>query len=146
MLQEATINYIRCTWFGDQNLVHEEFRKQLKETQMVYIQQDYLGKLDILLYLTMLSVQKPCLGELLRKFKGTPEQINQGMVQYTPDKLEGDHVFYMTHKPVIRELAETTKMRIVYDTSARGNQKSPLLNNCLDVGPPLQLLLYDVLL
>ena len=88
---------------------------------------------------------KACLGELLRKFKGKPKQINQGTVQYAPDKPEGDHVFYITRKPVIRELAETTKMRIVYDTSARGNQKSPLLNNCLDVGP-LQLLLYDVLL
>ena len=98
---------------------------------------------------------KARLGGLLRKLKGKPEvlkqyhgiiqeQINQVIVEYAPDEPEGDHVFYMPHKPVIRELAETTKMRIVYDASARENQKSPSLNDCRHVGPPLQPLLHDV--
>ena len=36
-------------------------------------------------------------------------------------------------------------MRIVYDASARENNHSPSLNDCLHVGPPLQPLLHDVL-
>ena len=67
-------------------------------------------------------------------------------MEYAPDKPEGDHVFNMPHKPVIRELAEMTKIRITYDASARENQKSLSLNDCLHVGPPLQLLLVDVIL
>ena len=51
----------------------------------------------------------------------------------------------MPHSPVIRELAETVKMRIVYDASARENHQSPSLNDYLHVGPPLQPLLHDVL-
>ena len=100
---------------------------------------------------------KASLGGLLKKLTGKPEvlkqyhgiiqeQINQGIVEYAADEHEEDHVFYMPHKPVIRELAETTKMRIVYEASARENQKSPSLNDFLHVGPPLQPLLHDVLL
>ena len=53
--------------------------------------------------------------------------------------------FYIPHKPVVRESAETTKMRIVYDASARANPKVPSLNDCLETGPPLQNLLWNVL-
>ena len=53
--------------------------------------------------------------------------------------------FYLPHKPVIRESAESTKLRIVFDASARSNEKSPSLNDCLETGPPLQNLLWDVL-
>ena len=37
-------------------------------------------------------------------------------------------------------------MRIVYDASARASSESLSLNNCWEVGSPLQPLLYDVLL
>ena len=53
--------------------------------------------------------------------------------------------FYISHKAVIRENAETTKMRIVYDASARANDTAPSLNECLDTGPPLQNQLWKVL-
>ncbi len=53
--------------------------------------------------------------------------------------------FYIPHKPVVCESAETTKMRIVYDGSAPANPKAPSLNDCLETGPPLQNLLLDVL-
>ena len=45
---------------------------------------------------------------------------------------------------MIRETAETTKMRIVYDTSARATPESPSLNECLYPGPPLQNKLWDI--
>ena len=36
-------------------------------------------------------------------------------------------------------------MRIVFDASARESGKSPSLNDCLETGPPLQNLLWNVL-
>ena len=55
-------------------------------------------------------------------------------------------VHYIPHQAVVREHAETTKMRIVYDCSSRANAHSPSLNDCLETGPPLQPLLFDILL
>ena len=45
--------------------------------------------------------------------------------------------FYIRHKAV-RENAATTKIRIVYETSARAKDTAPSLNECLETGPPLQ--------
>ncbi|XP_074636912.1 uncharacterized protein LOC141895072 [Acropora palmata] len=53
--------------------------------------------------------------------------------------------FYIPHKAVIRGNAETTKMRIVHDASARANNTAPSLNECLDAGPLLQNQLWKVL-
>ena len=38
---------------------------------------------------------------------------------------------------MVKENAETTKIRIVYDASAKP-EGSPSLNECLETGPPLQ--------
>lgn len=51
----------------------------------------------------------------------------------------------MPHRAVIRDEAETTKMRIVYDCSAKADRNAPSLNDCLDQGPPLQNKLWNVL-
>ena len=45
----------------------------------------------------------------------------------------------------MREAAESTKLRIVYDASARAHSEAPSLNDCLNAGPPLQNRLWDVL-
>ena len=47
---------------------------------------------------------------------------------------------------MIRNDAESTKLRIVYDASVRGSNSDPSLNDCLHPGPPLQNHLWDVLL
>lgn len=52
----------------------------------------------------------------------------------------------MPHLAVVRKDAVTTKLRIVYDASARGdNGKGASLNDCLHVGPSLKPLLFDIL-
>ena len=56
----------------------------------------------------------------------------------------GEH-FYNPHKAFLREDAESTKVHIVYDASAHESEKSPSLNECLEVGPPLQNKLWAVL-
>ena len=50
-----------------------------------------------------------------------------------------EKIFYMPHKAVIRESAKSTKLRIVYDVSAKANNSTVSLNDCLETGPPLQI-------
>ena len=54
-------------------------------------------------------------------------------------------MFYLPHRPVIRELAEITKLRIVYDASSKPTKISASLNGCLETGPSLQNSLWDML-
>ena len=46
--------------------------------------------------------------------------------------------FYLPCKPVLNQSAETTELWIVYDGSARNDNKAPSMNECLRAGPPLQ--------
>ena len=47
---------------------------------------------------------------------------------------------------VIREAAESTKLRMVYDASARAHIDAPSLNDCLNPGPLLQNHLWNVII
>ena len=46
---------------------------------------------------------------------------------------------------MVRKSAESTKVRIVYDASARAYGEAPSLNECLENRPPLQNQLWDIL-
>ena len=81
---------------------------------------------------------------MFQKYNNIRDQLAQGIVEKVTKKADGKE-FYILHKPVIRESAESTKLRIVYDASARANQRSPSLNECLETGPPLQNLVWNVL-
>ena len=52
----------------------------------------------------------------------------------------------MPHFPVFKSDSATTKMRIVYDASAKMSPKSPSLNDCLHTGPNLMQDLTGILL
>ncbi|XP_028413530.1 uncharacterized protein LOC114536366 [Dendronephthya gigantea] len=94
------------------------------------------------------------LNSLLRKLKRTDmleeydavirEQIDQGIVEKAPSEVTGKE-FYLPHRAVVRENAETTKTRIVYDASARQREDAPSLNDCLVTGPPLHNQLWTVI-
>ena len=73
------------------------------------------------------------------------EQLTTGIIEQVPENPSGNIVHYVPHQPVIRENAETTKMRIVYDWSSKMNDKIPSLNDCLGTGPSLQPLLFGIL-
>ena len=45
----------------------------------------------------------------------------------------------------MKESSETTKLRVVYNASAKSDSATPSLNDCLCAGPPLQNKLWDVL-
>ena len=74
------------------------------------------------------------------------EQIDNGILEPVPDKPTGETVHYIPHQPVIREEAESTKLRIVFDCSASPNANTPSLNKCLETGPSLQPKLFDIML
>ena len=72
------------------------------------------------------------------------EQLQQEVIEPAP-ATEPEKAFYIPHKAVVRKQAETTKLRVVYDASAKETEAQPSLNDCLHPGPPLQNLLWDVL-
>ena len=100
--------------------------------------------------------QRRLLG-LLRRLKQTPEylkeydsiiqeQICMGIVERVHDTSvsEGQRVHYSPHHAVIRKDKQTTKLRIVYDASAKVD--CPSLNECLFTGPKFQQNILDILL
>ena len=67
-----------------------------------------------------------------------------GIVEEAP-KSTSNKEFYIPHKGIVKELSETTKLRVVYDASAKSDPASPSLKDCLYAVPPLQNRLWDVL-
>ena len=72
------------------------------------------------------------------------EQKQLGVVEPANEPATGKE-FYIPHKEVIRESAQSTKMRVVYDASAKSSPASTSLNDCLYAGPPLQNRLWEIL-
>ena len=75
------------------------------------------------------------------------DQIARGIVEKV-ESTEGDiagEVHYLPHHPVIRQDKLTTKVRVVYDASAKVG-KAPSLNECLHAGPSLIEHITDILL
>ena len=87
----------------------------------------------------------PCLNSLTKRLERNPkllqryddiikEQLRGGVVERVTESAKGKQ-FYLPHKPVVRQSAESTKVRIVFDANARENENSPSLNECLETGP-----------
>ena len=74
------------------------------------------------------------------------EQIEQGIVEKATDQPTGERVFYMPHKPVVRESATSTKVRMVFDASAKPHPLANSVNECMHTAPPLQPLLWDIMI
>ena len=74
------------------------------------------------------------------------EQINSGIVEKISHEDDCATVHYIPHLAVIRKEAKTTKLRVVYDASAKIDKTSMSLNDCLYKGPSLNPLLFHILL
>ena len=74
------------------------------------------------------------------------DQLGAGVIE-TVAALEkpSDKLHYLPHQAVIRKDAETTKIRIVYDASAKESKSGTSLNECWHTGPSLNPLLFDIL-
>ena len=69
------------------------------------------------------------------------EQLEIGIIEEAPEVATGKRVYYMPHKPVIREEAISTKVRMVFDASAKPSFEDYSINECMNPGPPRQPLL-----
>ena len=74
------------------------------------------------------------------------DQLANGIVEKAPEKPAGKRTYYMPHKPVIRENATTTKIKMVFDASAKPAPLANSINECMFTGPSLQPLLWDILI
>ena len=71
--------------------------------------------------------------------------MKEGIIQEVSEGEPTGKEFYLPHKPVINHSTESTKLRIVFDASARENDRSPSLNDVIEVGPLLQNHMWKVL-
>ena len=111
-----------------QSEVREEFKEQLTGSPAADTSELKLKRIDML----------DQYDDIIRK------QLEEGVVERAPAKVTGKE-FYMPHQAVIRENAESTKLRVVYDASARAYDGMPSLNECLHTGPPLQNEVWNVI-
>ena len=84
--------------------------------------------------------------EVLKEYDLIMKEQLANNIMEPVEETEKKEVHYLPHHPVVRESAETTKVRIVYDASAKARKGDKSLNECLHTGPSLAPLLYDVLL
>ena len=96
------------------------------------------------------------LSNLFKRLKRTPallikydsvikEQLELGVVvPVGNDESGANRMHYMPHHVVVRQDKTTTKLRVVYDASAKSDGLS--LNDCLFVGPSLNMKIFDILL
>lgn len=73
-------------------------------------------------------------------------QLQQRIIERVPKEEEvSDSYHFLPHYGVIREGKETTKLRVVFDGSARAMLSDYLLNDCLDNKPNLTPHIFDIL-
>ena len=83
--------------------------------------------------------------ELLEQYDEIMQnQLKLGIIERVESSPIVGEVTYLPHRCVIREEKETTKVRVVFDGSAKS--KGPILNECVYKGPSLNPLLFDILL
>ena len=79
------------------------------------------------------------------------DKIGEGIVERVTeseksvDIQKSEKLIYLPNRPVICESAESTKLRIVYEASAKASKSIVSLNDRLEAGLPLQNSLHDVL-
>ena len=141
---------------GDQQGVYADFKEQLVrkpegcyETRLPWKQNhpDLPTNKQVSLQRLNGTLKKLERRNLLQQYDDVmKQQLAKGILELAPEEPTAEVIHYIPHKAVAREQAETTKLRIVYDASARASSESPSLNDWLEIGPPLQPLLFDVIL
>ncbi|XP_065195843.1 uncharacterized protein LOC135827242 [Sycon ciliatum] len=76
--------------------------------------------------------------DILRHYDQTiRDQHASGIIEEVPNAVPTGPVHYLPHQCVQRQASTTTKLRIVYDASAKTNKDGNSLNDCLHSGPSL---------
>ena len=131
------------------NSVYEDFKQQLVRSDEGWYETGLLWKTGHPPLPTNEKGSLARLSSLLRKLRRNPdlyqdydavikEYLDQGIVERVSDNVQPkEKIFYISHKAVVRDQAESTKLRVVFDASAKQDDSSPSLNDCLETGPPL---------
>ena len=75
------------------------------------------------------------------------EQLQNRIIEQVYPLVEphDQRVHYLSHHPVVRDNAATTRVRVVIDASAKITADTPSLNECLYAGPTLTRDIIDIL-
>ena len=73
-------------------------------------------------------------------------QSRDGVIEKVLSEPSGSRIFYMPHKLVLRENANTTKCCMVFDASARPAPLMNSINDCIYKGPALQLNIWYIMI
>uniref|UniRef100_A0A914YCB1 Integrase catalytic domain-containing protein n=1 Tax=Panagrolaimus superbus TaxID=310955 RepID=A0A914YCB1_9BILA len=63
------------------------------------------------------------------------DQLKRGVIEIAPIEPQGDIVHYLSHHAVVTPQKATTKVRMVFDASAKLSKDAPSLNDCIYRGP-----------
>ena len=75
------------------------------------------------------------------------EQLRKGIIEYVPsNQVSAEKPHYLCHHGVVRKDHDTTKLRIVFDGSAKSVPNQLSLNDCLQLGENYMPSLFDTLL
>ena len=139
---------------NDQEIVYQDFKEQLRRSSAGWYETNLPWKANHPQLPTNEQGSRRRLEQLVKKLqregdydnydKIIQDQLQQGVVEPAP-KVPSGKESYLPHKGVVKREAETTKLRIVYDASARESNHHPSLHDCLHPGPPLQNLLWSIL-
>ena len=88
--------------------------------------------------------------ELLQEYNQIiQQQIQDGIVERVPDEdienTDKETVHYSPHHGIVQRDRDTTKLRIVYDGSAKPPDREHSLNDCLETGPNFIPQIFDTL-
>ena len=139
---------------NDQNIVYDDFKERLVRDPSGFYEVNLPWKANHSKLPTNEAGSRRRLTTLVRKLTHEGnyeryddvirEQLDQGIIEPTPIEAKGKE-FYLPHKSVIKQSAQTTKWRIVYDASAKESSDKLSLNECLYQGPPLQNQSWNIL-
>ena len=76
------------------------------------------------------------------------DQLKKGIIEACDSSLKDPKkskaIHYIPHHAVVRQDRATTKVRVVYNVSAKSEETTFLLNDCLQTGPHLIPKLFNV--
>ena len=140
---------------NDQGTVYQEFKEQLQRNKAGWYETKLPWKANHPERPTNEAGSRRRLQQLVKRLERDgnyedydsiiQEQLQSGVIERAPAEPKGKE-YYIPHKGVSKKDAESTKLRVVYDASARENVKHPSLNDCLNPGPSLQNILWNILI